>query len=245
MLHARNRWAAAALTVLIVATSAAGQSSGAKTPSIPRLPDGKPDFNGVWQRPYVPDMSRDGGADQKGAGALPFTPEYAQKFKDYDPAKFDYTGHCLPQGATRSMNSPFPIRIVQTPGLMAILYEAWNVFVIVHTDGRSHPQDPDPLWFGHPAGTWDGDTLVVDTVGFNDKTNLDTVGHPHSDALHLIERYTRADDQHIAYEVTVDDPKAYTRPWKNSRVFTLRPDWEIMEYSCEENNKDLTGGHIK
>jgi hypothetical protein len=213
----------------------------AQSPSIPRLPNGKPDLNGVWDRPYVPDMSRDAGAAQKGPGAIPFTPEYARIFKDYDPAK----GHCLPQGLTRSMNSPFPIRIVQTSDIMAILYEAWNVFEIVHTDGLPHPANPDPLWFGHPVGKWDGDTLVVDTTGFNDRTNLDTVGHPHSDALHTVERFTRTDEKHIAYEITLEDPKAFTTPWKNTRIFNVRPDWEVMEYSCEENNKDLTAGHIK
>jgi hypothetical protein len=143
------------------------------------------------------------------------------------------------------MNSPFPIRIVQTPEITAILYEAWNVFEIVHTDGRDHPKDLDPTWIGNAAGKWDGDTLVVDSIGFNDKTNLDTVGHPHSDALHTVERFTRTDEKHIAYEITVEDLKAFTRPWKNTRTFTLRPDWEIMEYSCEENNKDFTEGHIK
>jgi hypothetical protein len=211
---------------------------------IPRLANGKPDLNGVWERPYVPDMSRS-GANQQGPGTLPFTPEYAQIFKNYDPAKFDYTGHCLPQGLTRSMNSPFPIRIVQTPDLVTILYEAWNVFEIVHTDGRPHPKNMDPLWFGNSVGQWDGDTLVVDTAGFNEKTNLDTVGHPHSDAMHTVERFKRSDEKHIAYEITVEDPKAFTRQWKNNRTFTLRPDWEIMEYSCEENNKDFTEGHIK
>ena len=212
---------------------------------IPRLPNGKSDFNGVWQRPYVPDMtkgSKDGS--QKGEN-IPFTPEYAQKFKAYDPAKFDYTGHCLPQGLTRSMNSPFPVRIVQTSEIFTILYEAWNVFEIVPTDGRGLPKDPDPLWAGSHTGKWDGDTLVVESIGFNDKTNLDTVGHPHSDALHTIERFTRTDDKHISYEITLDDPKAFTKPWKNTRIFTLRPDWEVMEYSCEENNKDFLDGHIK
>jgi len=220
--------------------------AGAQTKAwaMPRLSNGKPDLNGVWERPYVPDMTKD-GASQKGAGAIPFTPEYAQIFKDYDPAKFDYTGRCLPQGLTRSMNSPFPIRLVETNDLIVVLYEAWNVFEIVHTDGRPHPKDPDPLWFGNSVGKWDGDTLVVDTIGFNDKTNMDTVGHPHSDAMHTVERFTRTDEKHIAYEITIEDPKAFTRPWKNSRVFTLRPDWEIMEYSCEENNKDFTEGHIK
>jgi hypothetical protein len=211
---------------------------------IPRLSNGKPDLNGVWQRPYVPDMTKS-GPGQQGAGELPFTPEYAQKFKDYDPGKFDYTGRCLPQGLTRSMNSPFPIRIVQTPDITAILYEAWNVFEIVHTDGRGHPKEPDPTWIGNAVGKWDEDTLVVDSIAFNDKTNLDTVGHPHSDAMHTIERFTRSDDKHIAYEITVEDSKAFARPWKNTRTFTLRPDWEIMEYSCEENNKDFYEGHIK
>ena len=212
---------------------------------IPRLPNGKPDFNGVWQRPYVPDMTKSSKDGSQKGETIPFTPEYAQKFKDYDPAKFDYTGHCLPQGLTRSMNSPFPVRIVQTPEIFTILYEAWNVFEIVPTDGRGLPKDPDPLWAGSHAGRWDGDTLVVESVGFNDKTNLDTVGHPHSDALHTIERFSRIDDKHMSYEITLDDPKAFTKPWKNTRIFTLRPDWEVMEYSCEENNKDFLDGHIK
>jgi hypothetical protein len=232
---------------LFLPHAAVGQSvigQGSAVSAIPRLPNGKPDFNGVWDRPYVPNMERDGAA-QKGAGPLPFTEQYAKVFRDYDPGKFDYTGHCLPQGLTRSMNSPFPIRIVQTNDLVAILYEAWNVFEIIHIDGRPHPKNPDPLWFGNSVGNWDGDALVVDTVSFNDKTNLDTVGHPHSDAMHIVERFTRTDDRHIGYEITVEDPKAFTRPWKNTRIFTLRPDWEVMEYSCEENNRDLTEGHIK
>ena len=228
---------------------------------IPRLPNGKPDFNGVWQRPYVPDMTRTSGggrvgrgatpggaepgpSDQRGPSEIPYTPQYAQIFKNYDPAKFDYTGRCLPQGLTRSMNSPFPIRIVQTPSVFTILYEAWNVFEIVHTDGRQHPKDIEPTWFGDHVGSWDGDTLVIDTIGFNDKTNLDTVGHPHSDALHTIERFTLTDEKHIVYQITLEDAKAFTKPWVNERIFTLRPDWEIMEYSCEENNKDFIEGHI-
>jgi hypothetical protein len=211
---------------------------------IPRLPDGKPDLNGVWERPYVSDMSRS-ARNQQGAGELPFTPWGKDTFQSYDPGKFDYTGHCLPQGLTRSMNSPFPIQIVQTPKTFAVLYEAWNVFHVVPVDGRTLTKQPDPLWMGTSIGKWDGNTLVVDTVGFNEKTNLDTVGHPHSDQMRVTERYTRSDDKHIAYEVVIEDPKTYTKPWKNVRTFTLRPDWDIMEFSCEENNKDLTEGHIK
>lgn len=212
--------------------------------SLPRLPDGKPDLNGVWQRPFVPDMTRS-ARDQQGAGELPFTPSGADAFKSFDPAKFDYTGHCLPQGLTRSMNSPFPIQIVQTPKTFAVLYEAWNVFHVVPLDGRSFPKEFEPTWMGTSIGKWDGDSLVVATAGFNAKTNLDTVGHPHSDQMKVTEHYTRADEKHIAYEVVIDDPKTYTKPWKNVRQFTLRPDWDIMEYSCEENNKDLWDGHIK
>ena len=211
---------------------------------IPRLADHKPDLSGVWERPYVPDMSRN-ARNQRGSGELPFTVWGKTAFDNYDPSKFDYTGHCLPQGLTRSMNSPFPIQIVQTPKTFAVLYEAWNVFHVVPVDGRAAPKELEPTWMGTSIGKWDDDTLVVDTTGFNDKTNLDTVGHPHSDQMQVTERYTRTDEKRITYEVIVTDPKTYTKPWKNVRTFTLRPDWDIMEYSCEENNRDLTQGHIK
>jgi hypothetical protein len=236
------------ILVLLFASDAIAQS--VRSPSvpadIPRMTNGKPDLNGVWERPYVPDMSRN-AKNQKGASPLPFTVWGADRFKNYDPAQFDYTGHCLPQGLTRSMNSPFPIQIVQTPKTFAVLYEAWNVFHVVPTDGRtfSRDKDPDPTWMGTSFGHWNGDTLMVETRFFNEKTNLDTVGHPHSDQMKIIESYQRMDAAHIAYEVVIDDPKTYTAPWKNSRIFSLRPDWDIMEYSCEENNKDFSEGHIR
>lgn len=216
----------------------------ANAQDIPRLPDGKPDLNGVWERPYVPDMSRN-GANQQGAGPLPFTAWGEGNFKSYDVSKFDYTGHCLPQGLTRSMNSPFPIEIFQTANRVAVLYEAWNVFHVIPADGRGFAKELEPTWMGTSIGKWDGDTFVAETIGFNGKTRLDTVGHPLTESLRVTERFTRADAKHIHYEVTIDDPKAYSKPWKNVRTFTLRPDWEIMEYSCEENNRDLTEGHIK
>jgi hypothetical protein len=231
----------ALLMLLPLLAQSVGQSAA---PDIPRTPDGKPDLNGVWERPYVPDMSRS-GANQQGPGKLPFTPWGEDDFKSYDVTQFDYTGHCLPQGLTRSMNSPFPIEIFQTAKRVAVLYEAWNVFHVIPTDGRGFPKNVEPTWMGTSIGKWDGDTLVVDTIGFNGKTRLDTVGHPLTEQLHVTEGYTRADSKHLAYEVVVDDPKAYSTPWKNVRIFTLRPDWEIMEYSCEENNRDLTQGHIK
>lgn len=205
----------------------------------PRLHDGKPDFNGVWQIPYTPDMSR--GLQ----GGLPFTAWGAEDFKKYDPAEFDYTGHCLPAGLTRLVNTPNPMEIVQTPKKVAFLFEGFSEFIVVPTDGRKHKPNLDPLWRGDSIGWYEGDTLIVDSVAFNDRTRLDTIGHPHSDQMHIVQRFTHKDATHIDFEITVEDPKAYTKPFSNKRVFTLRPDWELMEYSCMENNKDLMDGHIK
>ena len=121
-------------------------SSFAQNGAVPRLANGKPDLNGVWDHPYVPDMGKS-GPNQKGE-ELPFTAAGAAKFKAYDPGVYDYTGRCLPQGMTRSMNSPFPIQIVQTPSTTAFLFEAWNVFHVVPTDGRKHPDDLERNWIG-------------------------------------------------------------------------------------------------
>lgn len=235
------------LLVMLVA----GAAAAAPSVTIPRTADGKPSFSGVWEIPYVPDMSKTGRAApgttpaQTGPGALPFTSWGEQDFKNYDPAKFDYTAHCLPMGWTRQMNTPMPIEIMQEPNRIAILFEAWQTFKVVPTDGRDHPKTVDETWMGNSVGHWEGDTLVIDTIGFNDKTRLDTIGHPHSDRLHVIEKLTRTDPMHIGYEVTVMDPKAYKEPFTNKRVFTLKPDWELMEYSCEENNKEVIEGHVK
>src|SRR5580692_4073133 len=170
-----------ATAALALIGSAAGQAS-----EIPRMPDGKPNFNGIWDHPYVPDVSKD-GKDQKGAGELPFTPAGAANFKNYDVSKFDYTGHCLPFGLIRSVNvGGYPIQIVQNSKYVAELFEQNTWFHVIYVDGRDHPKDLEPTWFGNSVGKWDGDTLVVDTIGFNGKTRLDTIGHPHTDALHVI-----------------------------------------------------------
>jgi hypothetical protein len=232
--------------VLIIAPILASTGFAQKTAAIPRLANGHPNLQGVWEHPYVPDMSRD-GKDQKGAGALPFNETGADNFKNYDVSKFDYTGHCLPFGLLRSINvGGYPIQIMQNDDYLAFLFEQNTWFNVVYMDGRPHPKDLDPTWFGHSIGKWNGDTLVIDTVGFNGKTRLDTVGHPHSDQMHVIQRLTPVDVDHITYEVTVDDPKYYTKPWTNTRTFWRLPKGqELLEYSCEENNRDLTQGHIK
>jgi hypothetical protein len=209
----------------------------------PRTAAGKIDFSGVWQRPYVPDMTKD-GKDQKGTPELPFTPWGEANWKAYDAAEGDYTGACLPFGLTRSVNTPEPIQIVQNDKYFTFLFEINSWFTVVPMDGRPHGNGI-PTWFGDSVAHWEGDTLVIDTVNFNGKTRLDTIGHPHSDQLHLVQRFSRPDLGHISYEMIVDDAKTFTKSWKNTRTFTLRPDWEMMEYSCEENNKSLWEGRIK
>jgi hypothetical protein len=155
-------------------------------------------------------------------------------------AKFDgKTNPCLPVGVTRLTNAPDPIQLVQTPQRLVILYESWQSFRSIPTDGKDHSISPDPSWLGTSVARWDGDTLVVNVTKLNDKTALDTVGHPHSDQLHLTEKFRRTGPATMSYEVTVDDPKAYTAPWTQSRVFKLMPNIELMEYVCLENEKDI------
>ena len=226
--------------------AAVGTTALAQSAKIPRTPEGRPDLSGVWAHPYVPDMTED-RTDQKGAGPLPFNAAGAENFKNYDVSKFDYTGHCLPFGLIRSVNvGGYPIQFMQNKKYVAELFEQNTWFHVIYIDGREHPKNLEPTWFGHSIGKWDGDTLVVDTIGFNGKTRLDTIGHPHSDQLHVIERFTLTDPDHMNYEITIDDPKYYTKPFKNTRLFTqMKPGQELIEYSCEENNRDYTEGHIK
>jgi hypothetical protein len=250
----------------VTTAPAFAQRGGPKPPSgpVPRTPEGKPDLSGLWQRPYTPDMTvtsrnREQIADPSLPDApkdpkdppnatpkkvLPFTAAGKAQWDSYDAANGDYTGSCMPFGLIRSINSPDPLQIMQNAKYLGLLHEQNTWFHLVRIGGE-HPKNPTPTWFGDSVGKWDGDTLVVDTIGFNGRTRLDTIGHPHSAQMHVIERFLRTDEGHISYEITVDDPVTFTKPWKNNRIFTLRPDWEIMEYSCEENNKDFFEGHIK
>ena len=141
--------------------------------------------------------------------------------------------------------SPYPIEIVQTPDRLAILYEYMNTFRSIPTDGRAHPKDPDPTFFGNSSGKWDGDVFTVDVVAFNDRSWLDPAGHPHDVNLHLIERYRYLDPEHFRYEVTIDDPTIYSKPWNSTIMFTRKPTWDLTEYSCDENNKDRDQHHFQ
>ena len=135
--------------------------------------------------------------------------------------------------------APAPFKIVQTPGLTLILYERDTTFRQIYTDGRKPSEDPDPAWFGHSVGKWEGDTFVVDTVGFNDRGWLDARGHTHSDALHLTERFHRRDVSHLELQITVEDPKTYTRPFTIQQNELLLPESDLIEYFCSENERDL------
>ena len=259
------------LTALLPAFSGTGPRVAAQTAvpapatPAPRLSNGRPDLTGVWMPPYVPDMTRS-ARDQQGyaeppfsptdtaqarqalyasgnRAELPFTPWGLQDWSSYDAADGDYTGSCLPYGLTRSFNAPYPYQILQSDTLVAVLFELNTWHHLIHL-AEKHPADLEPTWFGHSIGRWDGDTLVVDTIGFNGYTRLDTIGHPHSAALHVTQTFKRTDGQHIAYTVTIDDPQTYTKRWKNERVLTLLKT-PLLEYSCEENNKSLWDGRIK
>ena len=206
-----------------MAATAAAQSV------IPRAANGKPDFSGRWEGPFIQDMSKD-LRNQKGAGEIPLTDWGKEKMA----TQIDVSVHCLPTGYVRTTNAPFPLEIVQRPGRIIFLYEINNNFHIVFTDGREHPKDWEPTWAGHSVGKWDGDTLVVDTVGLTDKSWLDRAGHPHSDALHIVERIRRVDKETLEIDLTFDDVKAYTKPWKGRKLYTHRPGWEITEYVCAD-----------
>ena len=213
----------------------------------PRLPSGKPDFSGIWDHPYVPDMSRSNARNpalQKGPGELPYTEAGLANIEAYDPERDgDYTGMCMPFGLMRSINAPYPFQILHNDQYVAFLFEQNTWFhVVPFRDG--HSADPNPTWFGESIATWDGDTLVIDTVGFNGFTRLDTRGNPHSDRLHLVQTLRRTNAGHIAYTVTVEDPVYYSTPWTNERTFTLT-NGDLLEYSCEENNRSLWEGRIK
>jgi hypothetical protein len=258
----KNRCYAPVLTALAAAAvliwspaPATGQQKAAKTAKAPkaaaptgpapRTASGKPDFAGVWQTPRMADVTKD-EACCKGVKDLPFTAWGKQQWESYDAtSKGDYAGACLPFGLLRSVGGPHPVQIMQDEKYIAMLYEQNTWFHVTPIDGRPHGKDIEPTWFGDSVGHWEGDTLVIDTIAFNGRTRIDTIGHPHSDQMHTIEKFRRTDKGHIDYVITIDDPKTFTKPWDSVRRWTLHPEWEIMEYSCEENNKSLWEGRIK
>ena len=204
-----------------------------------RLPDGKIDLSGFWLPTNPVKHLLNLAADLK-PGDVPLQP-WAQALYDerIRTNGKDHPGaRCLPSGLPEKNNIPDGLKVVQTPDVMIFLYESRTIYRQVFTDGRQlPPPDVQPTWMGYSVGRWEGDTFVVETRYSNGQTWLDMRGLPATDALHLTERYTRPSIGRIAIEVTIDDPKAYTRPWKVDLSWSLLPDTDLIESICEENNK--------
>lgn len=143
---------------------------------------------------------------------------------------------CTPPGLPRVYLHPFPMEIVQTSGEIIILFEYDSLRHPIYVDGRKHDEALGPQWMGDSIGRWDGDTLVADTVNFNDKTWIDRVGHPHTDQLHIVERIRRVDRSHLTDDITIEDAKAYSKPWTAHLDFVLRPTWTLGEQFCEDEH---------
>lgn len=230
------------------------------TPNLGRVPGEK----GAWAVPYItnmaaqvvavdgnpvtaPETTPSGSSAARGGSAaephIPFMPWSAALY-DYHSAnesKYDPEGYCMPPGGPRMMATPYPMEIIQLPEqerIIMIFEGATHIWREIYMDGRPHPEGDalNPTFLGHSVGRWEGDTLVVDVVGFNETTWIDFYGHPHTDALHVVERFSRPDKNTLRYEATIDDPGAYTAPWTVAWDIPWRPDGELLEYICQENN---------
>jgi hypothetical protein len=248
---------AAASALLLTSAIVVAQS---KT-SVPRM-GGHPDLTGVWQGGSTAPGNweeANGGTGVGGTGRNPNAPvvlssndrpagRQGAPYQDWAAKKVleaynrrgvdDPTAQCLPGGIPRSvMLGLFPQQFVQTPTQLVILYEYMNVYRVVPFNTK-HPDDLIPSYMGNSVGRWDGDTLVIDVVGFNDKTWLAGTGTFHSDQLHITERYTRVSNDRIDYQVTMEDPKVLTKPWVLTSSLMLREGTRLEEYICAENNLD-------
>ena len=206
----------------------------------PRLPDGKPDLSGIWEpanNRYVQNIAADLKPED-----VPYQP-WAKALSDERATglheREDPDANCLPQGVPRIDGVPPPWKIVQTPGFVLVVYEAFTLWRQIFLDGREVAPDAPPSWLGYSTGKWQGDALIVDTKGFNGKAWIDQLGRPSTDALHVIERFQRKDFGHMEIQITIDDPNAYTKPWTVTEQFRLLADGEVMEAICNENNRDL------
>jgi hypothetical protein len=252
-------------TVLLSAgamLSAQSPKTTSRSP-VPRASDGRPDLTGVWQggstqRGSWEEANRGvgvggSGLDPSAATALssndrpagregaPYQPWAAKKVLEAFNRRGidDPTARCLPAGIPRIVTlGLFPQQIVQTPTQVVMLYEYFSVFRVVPLNAK-HPDDLIPSYMGNSVGRWDGDTLVVDTIGFNDKTWLAGTGTFHTDALHTVERFTRIDKDQIDYQITMEDPNVFTRPWTLTSTLMLREGTRLQEMVCAENNIDV------
>lgn len=248
------------IQITVFATFALSASAWAQwekilTPGVPRLPDGKPnlaapaprtadgkpDLSGIWVT--SPGYTGNIAKDLK-PGEVSFKPwaEALYKHRVETESREDPQARCVLSGVPRENVVPYPFKILNTDGMIVILYEALHSYRQIFMDGRPLPKSPNPAWMGYSTGHWEDDTLVVQSSGFVDNNWLDNSGHPGTEALRLTERFHRRDFGHIDLQMTVDDPKAYTKPWNVHLVFNLTPDTELIEYVCDENEKDV--GHL-
>ncbi len=227
------------VTVTVEGTRPAAAVAAASAPKkTPRMPDGKPDLTGVYNSSSFIFAGRqvEGMRDPIAAPLKPGAESFKVVRGPDDPG---LTSNCMPTGVPEAYFLPYPFEIVQGLNRIAILYEYPHLFRVVPIDGSAHPADLDPTWMGDSAGHWEGDTLVVDATGFNDKTELPG-GYRHSEALHVVERFHRRDADNLEWEATIEDPNVFAQPWKLKRVFPLRPELEkVDEFVCE-NNHDYT-----
>lgn len=241
------RYALAGLLFWSACTTLPAQWLKIKTPGIPRkadgkpnlaaraprTPDGKPDLSGLWgteDNTYSIDIT----GDLKPGEVLPWARELHKQRLDSLDRDTPVT-HCLPGGPTEILGTQF--RIIQSPNVIGILYGSGS-YRQIFTDRRELPKDPNPTWWGYSVGHWDGDTLVVQSIGFNDRSWLDFSGHPHTEELRVTERFRRQDFGHIQLQLTLDDPKTFTKPLTIALAINYVPDTEMLEYVCNENERD-------
>lgn len=235
--------AISAQLLLLAAQPATAQSAEhASVPPTPRLPDGTVDLggDGIWDLPWITDFGKQLVGDEE----VPFLP-WTKAMYDYNASNnvaYDPQGFCLPPGGPRMFGTPYPAEFLQQADRIIVIFEGGaHVWREIHMDGRPLPQSDDinPTYFGYSVGHWDGDTLVVETVGFNEKTWLNFGGYMHTDQLHTVERISRPDRNTLHYEATLTDPGAYTKPWTIAWDVNWAEGQELAEYICQENNQFL------
>jgi hypothetical protein len=242
----------AGLLAIFLPLISSAQQPAAKATSVrpaPTLPDGKVDLGGtgLWSPKWVQDWADTTYVEK--AVEVPFTAAGSAKFQERRAtlSKDDPEGYCMPPGVPRYTGTPYPFQIVQLKDRVLIMHESMHGYRIVllkdANDPKKHPapEQLNPTWLGHSVGWYedDGKTLVVDTVGFNGHTWLDYVGHPISEDLHVVERFTRPNYGTLHYQATIEDKQMYTKPWTSSFTIPWKEGLELFEYICNENNKDL------
>ena len=241
---ALSAMAALALLAQAPANAQNGNAASKPGPPTPRLADGTVDLggDGVWDLPWVRNF---GARLVEGKDAeVPFLP-WTKAMHAYNASNsvvYDPEGFCLPPGGPRAFGTPYPAEIIQHNDRIIVIFEGGaHVWREIYMDGRTHPKGDalNPTYFGHSVGYWEDDALVVDTVGFNEKTWLDYGGHMHTDQLHTIERISRPDRNTMHYETTIIDPGAYSKPWTIAWDIEWSEGQELTEYICQENNQFL------